>query len=48
MFDLLAAVGFVVEKDVAAAAPHGGTDGGQGHVGWDDLVDVMLVLCQTI
>ena len=40
MFDLFAAVGFVVEEDIAAAAPHGGADGGEGHVGWDDLGDL--------
>ena len=37
MSDLFAAVGFVVEQDVAAAAPHRGTDGREGHVCWDDL-----------
>ena len=48
MFDLLATVGFVVEEDVAATSPHGGTNGGEGHVGWDDLGDFMLVSCRRI
>lgn len=35
--DFFAAVGFVVKQDVAATAPHGRSDGGEGHVWWDDL-----------
>jgi hypothetical protein len=37
VLDLLAAVGLVIEQDIAAAAPHGGADGGESHVGGDDL-----------
>ena len=46
MFDLFAAIGLVVEEDVAAATPHGGADGGEGHVGWDDLWGLMSVFCR--
>lgn len=35
VLDLLAAVGLVVEDDVAAAAPNVGADRGEGH-GWGD------------
>lgn len=35
VLDLLAAVGLVVEDDVAAAAPDVRADGGEGH-GWRD------------
>lgn len=37
VLDLLAAVGLVVEQDVAADPPHGRADGGEGHVGRYDL-----------
>jgi hypothetical protein len=46
VFDLLAAVGLVVEQDVTAATPHRGPDGSESHVSRDDLGRSTSVLCR--
>lgn len=43
MFDVFAAVGFVVEEDVTAAAPDVGADGGECHCGRDELEGLVSI-----
>lgn len=40
VLDLLAAIGLVVEDDVATAAPNVRADGGEGH-GWGDELGLL-------